>query len=95
MGEMADFTTDEGMHALGLHHAGRCGELGGPCPYCEEEGMTERQKQAAIRRTHRLPYRCECGGVMDYAVSFGRVWSHCKKCTPVTRIDLNRLGRQS
>jgi hypothetical protein len=51
---------------------------------------TERQRQAAIRRKDNLPYRCECGGVMEYAVDFGRVFSVCKKCTPV--VNLNTRG---
>ena len=52
--------------------------------------LTARQEQAAIRKKHNLPYRCECGGVMHYAVSFNRVWSYCKKCTPVTRVTIPR-----
>jgi len=35
MGDMADFTTEQGLEALSLHAQGRCGELGGPCPECE------------------------------------------------------------
>jgi hypothetical protein len=50
--------------------------------------MTERQRQAKIRKAHGLPYRCECGGIMEYAADFGRVFSVCKSCTPVVRIRL-------
>ncbi len=38
-----------------------------------------------------LPKNCECGGEMDYAFSFSRVWSVCKKCSPVVKIDISKL----
>ncbi len=38
-----------------------------------------------------LPKWCECGGKMEYAFSFRRVWSCCKTCTPVVKLDLNML----
>ncbi len=56
--------------------------------------MNERQRQSELRRKYGLPYRCECGGVMDYDFDFGRVWSGCKTCTPVVKIDLNKLRRE-
>ncbi len=34
------------------------------------------------------PRLCECGGKVSYAASFGRIWSCCLKCTPVTTITL-------
>jgi hypothetical protein len=37
-----------------------------------------------------LPKRCECGGKMEYAFSFGRVWSCCSKCTPVSKVNVTR-----
>jgi len=37
MGDAADDDTDAGLDALALHADGRCGELGGPCPYCEPD----------------------------------------------------------
>jgi|HubBroStandDraft_6_1064221.scaffolds.fasta_scaffold484944_4 hypothetical protein len=30
-----------------------------------------------------LPKKCECGGNMEYAFDFGRVFSVCDTCTPV------------
>ncbi len=39
----------------------------------------------------KLPRHCECGGIMDYDYSFGRVWSVCKTCTPVQKINVNKL----
>jgi hypothetical protein len=47
MGEMADYLTEQEGHLLTLHETGRCGELGGPCPYCEagdaEEAKVEQE----------------------------------------------------
>ncbi len=59
-------------------------------PPGERETMSDRMTQAKIRRKHKLPYRCECGGVMEYAVDFGRVFSACKSCTPTVRVNLPR-----
>lgn len=42
----------------------------------------------------KLPYRCECGGVLDFDYDFGRVWSACKKCSPVQKIDVNEIRRK-
>jgi hypothetical protein len=53
-------------------------------------GSSNRAEQAAFRRKHNLPYRCSCGGVMEYAASFGRVWSVCKRCTPVQKVTIRR-----
>lgn len=58
----------------------------------KQKPLTKRQLQADIRAAHGLPYRCECGGIMEYAVDFGRVFSVCKSCTPVVRVRLNRAG---
>ena len=51
MGDMADFFTDDNMALSALHDSGRCGEMSGPCPYCEddsqdydESGPNERRK---------------------------------------------------
>lgn len=51
----------------------------------------EQQRQAALRKQHNLPSRCECGGRMSYDYDFGRVFSHCLKCTPVIKVDVDRL----
>jgi hypothetical protein len=53
--------------------------------------VTAQQRQAELRRKHKLPYRCECGGLMEYSYDMGRVWSGCKTCTPVVKINLNKL----
>lgn len=53
--------------------------------------MTNRKEQTELRKKHDLPYRCECGGIMEYAFDFGRVWSACKSCTPVVKIDVSKL----
>lgn len=37
-----------------------------------------------------LPKRCICGGKIEYAFSFGRVWSVCRKCSPVQKVGINR-----
>jgi hypothetical protein len=38
--------------------------------------------------TEKLPKKCECGGTMKYVRDFGRVFSHCLKCTPVVKVRL-------
>jgi hypothetical protein len=38
----------------------------------------------------RVPKLCQCGGEMDYAVDFGLIWSTCKKCTPVVKVEIKR-----
>jgi len=45
-----------------------------------------RESQAKLRKAHNLPYRCECGGLMVYVHDFGRIFSHCKQCTPVVKV---------
>lgn len=39
---------------------------------------------------HVVPKYCECGGLMQYDYDFGRIWSSCTKCTPVTKITIRR-----
>jgi hypothetical protein len=39
-----------------------------------------------------LPKNCECGGLLDYAFSFNRIWSVCLSCTPVTKVTWNKRG---
>lgn len=41
-----------------------------------------------------LPKLCECGGRIEYAFSFGRVWSVCSKCSPAQRVNINKLRIQ-
>lgn len=50
-----------------------------------------RKQMATFRKKHNLPYRCECGGVMGYTYDFGRVFSWCKKCSPVQHINVSKL----
>ena len=38
-----------------------------------------------------LPKHCECGGLMLYSASFGRVFSCCDTCTPVVKVDVRKL----
>jgi len=47
---------------------------------------------AQIRRVlkEKYPDYCECGGVLDYAFQFGRVFMCCKKCTPVVKVKLSK-----
>lgn len=39
----------------------------------------------------KLPKKCSCGGRMEYAFDFGRVFSVCASCTPVVRVDVSKL----
>lgn len=55
--------------------------------------MSERAEQAKLRKAYDLPYRCECGGVMLYSVSFSRVFSCCKRCTPRVKVKLKDFIR--
>jgi hypothetical protein len=48
---------------------------------------TLRQRIEAAARED-LPERCECGGKMEYAFDFGRVFSCCDTCTPVAVVHL-------
>ena len=62
---------------------------------CESEraenmAKTHAQEQRELRAKHKLPFRCECGGLMEYDYDFGRIWSHCRKCSPVTKVLLKR-----
>lgn len=43
------------------------------------------------RKRLKLPKHCECGGRMEYQVSFNRIWSACAKCTPVVKISLDNI----
>lgn len=52
--------------------------------------VSKRRQQAALRKQFNLPKRCECGGEMEYDYEFGRVWSGCRRCTPVVVIKLPR-----
>jgi len=36
----------------------------------------------------KLPRTCECGGRMKYTSQFGRVFSCCLKCTPVSTLTI-------
>ncbi len=46
MGDMADYTTDQGELAFDLHEAGMCGEVG-ICQYCEEEYQARKKAAEA------------------------------------------------
>ena len=50
------------------------------------------EKRVVRRSGHVLPKYCECGGEMDYAFDFGRVFSYCKKCTPVVHVRVGKNG---
>jgi hypothetical protein len=43
---------------------------------------------------HGNPIWCQCGGKLVYARDFGRWFVHCSKCTPVTKIRINRKTGQ-
>jgi hypothetical protein len=43
------------------------------------------------RRELGLPKRCDCGGRLLYSISHSRVFSVCRRCSPVTRIDTGKL----
>ena len=34
--------------------------------------------------------KCECGGRVRGAFSFGRLWSYCESCTPVQKVRVKR-----
>jgi hypothetical protein len=38
-----------------------------------------------------VPRFCECGGELEYVYQFERIWSACKKCTPVVKVDVPKL----
>lgn len=40
------------------------------------------------RKRRRLPKKCECGGLMQYEVDFGRVFSWCNTCTATTKVKI-------
>jgi hypothetical protein len=59
-----------------------------------------RKKQTVIRgKIHIwfaeqwLPKFCDCGGEMEYEFSLGRIFSGCKKCTPVVVVNVKKLKR--
>lgn len=35
-----------------------------------------------------FPRKCECGGRMKYERDFGRVFSYCLSCTPVSVVEI-------
>lgn len=39
-----------------------------------------------------FPRKCECGGPMRYDRAFGRVFSYCMRCTPVSTIKASPRG---
>ena len=60
------------------------------------ESRLDKERRAIQRITgEKLPKQCECGGLMEYAYSFSRVWSGCLKCTPVSKINVNRLRNRN
>lgn len=53
--------------------------------------MSYRSEQTRLRKEFHLPYRCECGGIMEYAFDFGRIFSVCRKCTPTVVVNVAKL----
>jgi|KBSMisStandDraft_5_1062788.scaffolds.fasta_scaffold00176_30 hypothetical protein len=43
----------------------------------------EAAASAAIRRAHKLPARCACGGRLVYAQSGSYVANYCDRCTTI------------
>jgi hypothetical protein len=50
--------------------------------------MNNRKPKRPSRR------RCKCGGRIVYTRDFGRWFSYCDKCSPVSKINLARLKRK-
>lgn len=35
--------------------------------------------------------RCDCGGIVAGVYDFGRLWTWCRKCTPVVKVNIKKL----
>ncbi len=42
-----------------------------------------------------FPRKCSCGGPLKFERDFGRVFSYCMRCTPVTTIKVSPNGTPS
>lgn len=91
---MFDKDNPAGVTADGIHLV-REGQIIATCGGANS-GMTLAEAKhlaaeiALLLKQHGLPYRCECGGKMEYDFDFGRVFSCCDTCSPKTKITITK-----